>query len=125
VTRPTRIRYSIAALGAAVNLLCYTDRVVICIAGPRFQQDLSLAPVRRGLVYGILSRLRTGTNTLGHARRSLRIPFAGHRRHPLMVPLHSAFGCGLGLRRHLGIRFTFGLVSRRTRGAFPRETPAN
>ncbi len=52
---PTRVRYSIVALAVAINLICYTDRSCISIAGPGIQKEFGFSPTQMGLVYSIFS----------------------------------------------------------------------
>ncbi|MFN7925773.1 MAG: MFS transporter [Bryobacteraceae bacterium] len=49
------IRYSIVLLALLINVICYTDRSCISIAGPSMQKEFSLSPTQMGLVYSIFS----------------------------------------------------------------------
>jgi sugar phosphate permease len=53
--QPTRVRLSIVLLALLVNLLCYTDRVCIAVAGPRIRDEFGLTPAQLGLVFSIFS----------------------------------------------------------------------
>src|SRR5437868_761340 len=55
MVRPTLVRYSIVGLAMAINMLCYTDRVCIAVAGPRIRSELGLSPAQLGLVFSIFS----------------------------------------------------------------------
>ncbi len=130
MTRPTRIRYSIVALATAVNMLCYTDRVVISIAGPHIQQDLGLAPVRMGLVYGIFSLAYALAQTpwgMLADRFGSRLPVTGAI---LSWSASTALtGAASGFASMLGIRFAFGsleaALSPSTATGFTRWIPVH
>lgn len=51
--RPTLVRYSIVGLAMGINMLCYTDRVCIAVAGPRIRSELGLSQSQLGLVFSI------------------------------------------------------------------------
>src|SRR5437762_11023337 len=53
MARPTRVRYSIVGLAMGINMLCYTDRVCIAVAGPRIRSELGLSQAQLGLVFSI------------------------------------------------------------------------
>jgi ACS family glucarate transporter-like MFS transporter len=53
MARPTVVRYSIVGLAMAINMLCYTDRVCIAVAGPRIRSELGLSQAQLGLVFSI------------------------------------------------------------------------
>jgi MFS transporter, ACS family, glucarate transporter len=55
MTRPTRVRYSIVLLALLVNMMCYTDRVCIAVAGPEIQKAFAFTPAQMGLVFSIFS----------------------------------------------------------------------
>lgn len=52
---PSRTRYSIIALAMVINLICYTDRSCISIAGPGMRAEFGFTPTQMGLVYSIFS----------------------------------------------------------------------
>jgi ACS family glucarate transporter-like MFS transporter len=52
---PTRVRYSIVGLALAINMLCYTDRVCIAVAGPTIRKQFGFSPGQMGLVFSIFS----------------------------------------------------------------------
>lgn len=51
----TRVRFSIIALAVAINVICYTDRSCISIAGPAMRQEFGFTPTQMGLVYSVFS----------------------------------------------------------------------
>lgn len=51
----TRVRYSIVGLALIVNLVCYTDRSCISIAGPKMREEFGFSQTEMGLVYSIFS----------------------------------------------------------------------
>src|ERR1700704_6440641 len=53
MARPTLVRYSIVGLAMGINMLCYTDRVCIAVAGPRIRSELGLSQAQLGLVFSI------------------------------------------------------------------------
>jgi ACS family glucarate transporter-like MFS transporter len=53
MARPTVVRYSMVGLAMAINMLCYTDRVCIAVAGPRIRSELGLSQAQLGLVFSI------------------------------------------------------------------------
>jgi ACS family glucarate transporter-like MFS transporter len=52
---PGRVRYSIVAMALAINMLCYTDRVCIAVAGPSIRKEFGFSPGQMGLVFSIFS----------------------------------------------------------------------
>lgn len=55
MSSPTTVRYSIVLLALGVNLICYTDRSCVSIAGPRMAAEFGFSPTQMGLVYSIFS----------------------------------------------------------------------
>ena len=53
MARPTHVRYSVVGLAMGINMLCYTDRVCIAVAGPRIRSELGLSQAQLGLVFSI------------------------------------------------------------------------
>ena len=53
MARPTVVRYSIVGLAMTINMLCYTDRVCIAVAGPQIRSELGLSQAQMGLVFSI------------------------------------------------------------------------
>ena len=53
--RPTRARYSVVLLTLLINLMCYTDRVCVAVAGPEIQKYFEFTPAQMGLVFSIFS----------------------------------------------------------------------
>src|SRR5260370_4332144 len=53
MAKPARVRYSIVGLAMGINMLCYTDRVCIAVAGPRIRSELGLSQAQLGLVFSI------------------------------------------------------------------------
>ncbi|MBL8231598.1 MAG: MFS transporter [Bryobacterales bacterium] len=49
------VRYSIVALALIVNLVCYTDRSCISIAGPKMREEFGFSQTEMGFVYSIFS----------------------------------------------------------------------
>src|SRR4051812_36813013 len=49
------VRYSIVLLALAINMVCYTDRVCIAVAGPEMRKAFSLNQTQMGLVFSIFS----------------------------------------------------------------------
>ena len=52
---PSRTRYSIVLLTLLINLMCYTDRVCVAVAGPEIQEHFGFTPGQMGLVFSIFS----------------------------------------------------------------------
>ncbi|HLJ15799.1 MAG TPA: MFS transporter, partial [Bryobacteraceae bacterium] len=107
--RPTHVRYSIIALATAINLLCYTDRVSIAVAGPQIQKQFGLTPARMGLIFGIFSL----SYALGQTPWGMLADRYGSRGLIASAILcWSAFtaltGVAWGFVSLLAIRFTFG-----------------
>ncbi|HEU0120498.1 MAG TPA: MFS transporter [Bryobacteraceae bacterium] len=50
-----RIRHSIVLLALAINMVCYTDRVCIAVAGPEMRKAFGLDQAQMGLVFSIFS----------------------------------------------------------------------
>ncbi len=50
-----RIRYSIVLLALCVNMLCYTDRVAIAVAGPSIREEFGFSQSQMGLVFSVFS----------------------------------------------------------------------
>ena len=91
MSRPTRVRYSIVGLAMGINMLCYTDRVCIAVAGPRIRSELGLSQAQLGLVFSIFflayagPRKRRGERSPTVSARAASSPaaiFAG----PLLPP---------------------------------------
>jgi MFS family permease len=55
MSSPPRVRHSIVLLALAINMICYTDRACISIAGPSIQREFAFSPAQMGLVYSIFS----------------------------------------------------------------------
>lgn len=53
--QPTRTRYTIILLVLVINLICYTDRSCISIAGPKMREEFGFSQIQMGLVYSIFS----------------------------------------------------------------------
>ena len=52
MARATLVRHSIVGLAMGINMLCYTDRVCIAVAG-RIRSELGLSQAQLGLVFSI------------------------------------------------------------------------
>ncbi len=50
-----RVRYSVVLLALAINMVCYTDRVCIAVAGPEMRKAFDFSQAQMGLVYSIFS----------------------------------------------------------------------
>src|SRR6187551_3622159 len=50
-----QVRHSIVLLALLINMICYTDRVCIAIAGPEMRSAFGLSQVQMGLVFSIFS----------------------------------------------------------------------
>ncbi len=50
-----RVRHSIVFLALLINMVCYTDRVCIAIAGPEMRKAFDFSQAQMGLVYSIFS----------------------------------------------------------------------
>jgi MFS transporter, ACS family, glucarate transporter len=49
------VRHSIVLLALIINMICYTDRVCIAVAGPEMRQAFGFSQVQMGLVFSIFS----------------------------------------------------------------------
>lgn len=49
------IRYSVVGLALLINMICYTDRVCIAVAGPEMRREYGLTQTEMGLVFSIFS----------------------------------------------------------------------
>lgn len=50
-----QIRHSIVLLALLINMVCYTDRVCIAVAGPEMRKAFDLSQTQMGLVFSIFS----------------------------------------------------------------------
>ena len=50
-----RVRYSVVLLALPINMICYTDRVCIAVAGPEMRKAFDLSQAQMGLVFSIFS----------------------------------------------------------------------
>ncbi len=126
--RPTRVRYSIVGLAMGINMLCYTDRVCIAVAGPKIRSELGLTQSQLGLVFSVFFLAYAVTQApwgmLADRYGSRRI-VAG------AIVCWSAFtaltGAVWGFVSMLAVRFTFGTLeaalSPSTATAFSRWVP--
>jgi len=55
MTPMPRVRYSIVLLALLINMVCYTDRVCIAVAGPELRKAFDLSQAQMGLVFSIFS----------------------------------------------------------------------
>jgi len=53
--RKLPVRYSIVLMALLINMVCYTDRVCIAVAGPEMRKDFQLNQTQMGLVFSIFS----------------------------------------------------------------------
>src|SRR5262245_6374184 len=51
----TRVRYSVVLLALVINMICYTDRVCIAVAGPEMRKAFDFSQAQMGLVFSIFS----------------------------------------------------------------------
>jgi len=51
----TRKYVPIVALAAVMNVVCYTDRAAVSIAGPQLQNEFGFSPAQMGFVYSIFN----------------------------------------------------------------------
>jgi MFS family permease len=50
-----QVRHSIVLLALLINMICYTDRVCIAVAGPEMRRAFGFSQVQMGLVFSIFS----------------------------------------------------------------------
>jgi MFS family permease len=50
-----RVRHSVVFLALLINMICYTDRVCIAVAGPEMRKAFDFSQAQMGLVYSIFS----------------------------------------------------------------------
>lgn len=55
MTPMPRVRHSVVLLAVVINLICYTDRVCIAVAGPEMRKAFDFSQAQMGLVYSIFS----------------------------------------------------------------------
>lgn len=53
--KPTRVRHSIVMVALLINVVCYTDRACLAVAGPEIRQTFGLDQAQMGLVFSIFS----------------------------------------------------------------------
>ena len=53
--KPTRVRHSIVIVALLINVVCYTDRACLAVAGPEIRQTFGLDQAQMGLVFSIFS----------------------------------------------------------------------
>jgi MFS family permease len=51
----TRVRHSVVLLALGINMICYTDRVCIAVAGPEMRKAFDFSQAQMGLVFSIFS----------------------------------------------------------------------
>jgi MFS family permease len=49
------VRFSVVLLALAINMVCYTDRVCIAVAGPEMRKEFALSQTQMGFVFSIFS----------------------------------------------------------------------
>ena len=47
--KPTRVRHSIVSVALLINVVCYTDRACLAVAGPEIRQTFGLDQAQMGL----------------------------------------------------------------------------
>ena len=55
MTPTPRVRYLVVLLALLINMICYTDRVCIAVAGPEMRKAFDLSQAQMGLVFSIFS----------------------------------------------------------------------
>jgi sugar phosphate permease len=128
MARPTFVRYSIVGLAMLINMLCYTDRVSIAVAGPRMRSELALSQAQLGLVFSIFFLAYAVAQAPWGA---LADRFGSRGIIAAAILCWSGFtaltGVMRGLMALLAVRFTFGLLeaalSPATASAFTRWVP--
>ncbi|MFN7934041.1 MAG: MFS transporter [Bryobacteraceae bacterium] len=55
MTPMPRVRYSVVLLALLINMVCYTDRVCIAVAGPEMRKAFDFSQAQMGLVFSIFS----------------------------------------------------------------------
>ena len=55
MTQMPRVRYSVVLLALLINMVCYTDRVCIAVAGPEMRKAFDFSQAQMGLVFSIFS----------------------------------------------------------------------
>src|SRR5215472_8542160 len=128
MAEPTRVRYTIVGLALAINMLCYTDRVAIAVAGPEIRRQFAFSQGQMGLVFSIFSLAYAAGQTPWGA---LADRFGSRGIISAAILFWSAFtaltGAARGFASMLAIRFTFGALeaalSPATAVAFQRWTP--
>jgi len=128
MAKPTRVRHSIVGLAMAINMLCYTDRVCIAVAGPRIRSELGLSQAQLGLVFSIFFLAYAATQA---PWGMLADRFGSRGIISAAIFCWSGFtaltGAVWGFRSMLAVRFTFGTLeaalSPATATAFTRWAP--
>ena len=126
---PTRVRYSIVGLALAINMLCYTDRVAIAVAGPSIRREFGFSQGQMGLVFSIFSLAyavaQTPWGMLADRFGSRGIVAAAIFCWSCFTALTAAAWSFVSM---IAIRFTFGALeaalSPATAAAFRRWTPS-
>lgn len=124
-----RVRYSVVLLALAINMVCYTDRVCIAVAGPEMRKAFDFSQAQMGLVYSIFSlsyflgQTPWGLAADRHGARSLvSMAVAGWSAFTIFTAYAWSFGS------LMVIRFTFGALeaalSPSVASAFNRWIPA-
>src|SRR5437588_584715 len=128
MARPSLVRYSIVGLAMGINMLCYTDRVCVAVAGPRIRSDLGLSQAQLGLVFSIFflayAAAQAPWGMLADRFGSRGIVTAAIFCWSVFTALTGAVW---GLPSMLAVRFTFGTLeaalSPATATAFTRWAP--
>ncbi len=123
-----QVRHSIVALSLAINMLCYTDRVCIAVAGPSIRSEFGFSPAQMGLIFSIFSLAYAA----GQAPWGMLADRLGSRGIiAAAIFCWSSFtaltGAAWGFVSMLAIRFTFGgleaALSPAVAAAFTRWVP--
>lgn len=130
MTPALRIRHRVVLLALLINMVCYTDRVCIAVAGPEMRNAFDLSQAQMGLVFSIFSlSYFLGQTPWGMAadrygtRKLVSLAVAGWSAFTILTAYAWSF---LSL---MGIRFTFGALeaalSPSVASAFNRWIPSS
>jgi len=125
-----QVRHSIVLLALLINMICYTDRVCIAIAGPEMRSAFGFSQVQMGLVFSIFSLSyflgQTPWGILADQYGSRHIVAFAIAGWSVFTALTAAAWSFVSL---IAIRFTFGALeaafSPSVASAFSRWVPVN
>src|SRR3954469_21617638 len=125
-----RIRWSIVLMALLINMICYTDRVTIAVAGPEMRKAFDFSQAQMGLVFSIFSL----SYFLGQTPWGILADRYGSRHIvTFAIPGWSVFtaltATAWSFVSLIAIRFTFGALeaafSPSVASAFSRWVPVN